>query len=135
MSFDYRFEPPTTNELEEMGFSECPFEYKCDECEYDCEQEEKNMMNQIEEIIAKYLNIQIIGCTEDPEHQTITFDLYDYLDKPGNFESDVKDAVTEIKAACPQSIVEPKFYNDAYWNGEEMEDTYNCVLGIIGGEL
>ena len=40
MSFDYRFEPPTTAELEEMGaYFECPYDFKCETCEYDCDLE------------------------------------------------------------------------------------------------
>ena len=134
MSFDFRFEPPTINELEDMGTSECPYNYECKNCEYDCEMEEETM-NQIREIIRKYLNVEIVGYTQDPKNHIITFELYDFLDKPGNFEHDIKNAVKEIKALYPESIVEPKFYNEKDWNGEEMEETYNCILGIIGGEL
>lgn len=43
MSFDYRFELPTTTELEDMGQSECPFNHACMNCEYDCELEEETM--------------------------------------------------------------------------------------------
>lgn len=94
-----------------------------------------DMINQAREIIRKYLNIEIIGYTSDPKNNIITFDLYDFLDKPGNFESDIKSAANEIKKLLPNHTVETKFYNDSYWNGEEMEDTYNCILGIIGGDL
>lgn len=42
MSFDYRFEPPTTAELEEMGsYFECPYNHQCDGCEYDCAEDFK----------------------------------------------------------------------------------------------
>ena len=41
MSFNYRFEPPTTAELEEMGaFFECPYNHECGTCEYDCDLED-----------------------------------------------------------------------------------------------
>lgn len=35
MSFDFRFEPPSPAELEEMNKSECPYTEKCNE--WDCE--------------------------------------------------------------------------------------------------
>lgn len=90
-------------------------------------------MNQIETIINKFLNIQIISI-DCPARNITTFDLYDYLDKPGNFEHDVKIAANEIKKAYPTCNVELKFYNDSYWDGEEMTETYNCILGIIKEE-
>lgn len=40
MSFDFRFEPPTGDELDEMGYSSCPFDFKCRDCEYDCSPED-----------------------------------------------------------------------------------------------
>ena len=41
MSFDYRFEPPTMRELEDMAYSECPFDPKdCENCFWDCSDEE-----------------------------------------------------------------------------------------------
>ncbi len=41
MSFDYRFEPPTLYELEEMAFCECPYDPKdCENCEWDCDERE-----------------------------------------------------------------------------------------------
>ena len=37
MSFDYRFEPPTLQELDDMAYFECPYDPKdCENCEYDC---------------------------------------------------------------------------------------------------
>lgn len=112
-------------------------EYTCGEYEITFKEIKGDdiMISQVRDIVRKYLNIEIIGYTEDPKHNMITLDLYDFLDKPGNFESDIKDAINEIKTLLPNHTVEAKFYNDNYWNGEEMEDTYNCILGIIGGEL
>ena len=40
MSYDYRFEPPSAAELEEMGTFRCPFHFKCKECCFDCEFDE-----------------------------------------------------------------------------------------------
>ena len=34
MSFHYRFEPPTFDD-DDLLF-ECPYNHKCDGCEYDC---------------------------------------------------------------------------------------------------
>ena len=90
-------------------------------------------MNQIKDIISKFLNIEIIG-VECLAPKVIAFDLYDFLDKPGNFEHDVKLAKKEIEKTFPNRKVELKFYNDSYWNGEEMAETYNCMLGVIREE-
>ena len=41
MSFNYRFEPPTAYELEEMVYCECPYEHKqCETCWFDCDEDE-----------------------------------------------------------------------------------------------
>lgn len=47
MSFDYRFEVPSVDELEEMGRSECPYTEKCNkwDCE-DCKYEGSENMNE-----------------------------------------------------------------------------------------
>ena len=42
MSFDFRFEPPTLQELEDMAKSSCIFNHNCNGCEYDCEDDYKN---------------------------------------------------------------------------------------------
>ena len=40
MSRDYRFEPPSRRELEDMAHYELDCDYDCDNCEYDCDLEE-----------------------------------------------------------------------------------------------
>jgi hypothetical protein len=35
MSFNYRFEPPTIFDDDDLYF-ECPYNHECDGCEYDC---------------------------------------------------------------------------------------------------
>lgn len=40
MSFDFRFEPPSNDELDDMSYTSCPFDFKCATCEYHCTPEE-----------------------------------------------------------------------------------------------
>lgn len=40
MSREYRFEPPTLQELESWSEWTCPYNYHCDNCEFDCEVEQ-----------------------------------------------------------------------------------------------
>lgn len=37
MSFDFRFEPPSITELEEMAQFETDCDHECDKCFWDCE--------------------------------------------------------------------------------------------------
>ena len=41
MSRDFRFEPPSMSELEEMAHFELDCNHECDNCEWDCDLEEE----------------------------------------------------------------------------------------------
>ena len=40
MSYNYRFEPPSLDELESMAYFKCPYNHQCDGCEYDCQDDD-----------------------------------------------------------------------------------------------
>ena len=40
MSYDYRFEPPTISELEELAYFENDCDHDCENCFWDCEEVE-----------------------------------------------------------------------------------------------
>ena len=41
MSFDYRFEPPSATELEELAIFEQDCDHNCEQCWWDCEDPEE----------------------------------------------------------------------------------------------
>ena len=88
------------------------------------------MITKIENEINKYKDVEIIGVTEDDT--TIKFELYDYLDKPGNFEEDIECILHSIQPLIPTSYtVSHKYCNDEYWDGEEMtESNLSCTITI-----
>ena len=93
------------------------------------------MISKIENIIRKYKNIEVINV---PEYSNdMEFELYDYLDKPGNFENDIECVIHEIQPVIPTSYtVSHEYHGGEYWDGEDMvESNLNCTLKIkyVGG--
>lgn len=83
----------------------------------------------VEKIIKKYLNVNQNDCTCDGN--VIEFDLNDYLDKPGNFESDIENILFDMDKMIPTGyIFTHKYYTVTLWNGEEDIEQYNCKITI-----
>lgn len=89
------------------------------------------MINKVENEINKYKNVEIISITEDDI--TIEFTLYDYLDKPGNFEEDIECILHSIQPLVPTNYTISHEYCDdeQFWDGEEMVDSnLMCTIKI-----
>lgn len=89
-----------------------------------------NMIEQIITIIRTYRDVELID-TPKPS-KVMEFNLYDFLDKPANFEDDVECIIHEIQPVIPTTYtVSHKYCNDEYWNGEEMvESNLSCTITV-----
>lgn len=88
------------------------------------------MIDKVANIIRKYKNVELITVPECSEE--MEFELYDFLDKPGNFENDIECIIHEIQPVIPTTYtVSHKYCNDEYWDGEEMvESNLSCTITI-----
>lgn len=95
-------------------------------------EERRIMTEKVESIIKKYKNVEMIGVSHDMTYKDITFELYDFLDKPGNFESDIECIIYEIQPVIPTEFtVSQELFSDEYWDGEKMaESNLSCFLKI-----
>lgn len=85
----------------------------------------------VEEIIKTYLNVNQNDCTYDEKKNIVEFDLNDYLDKPGNFESNIEDILFEMDKVVPVGYTfTHEYYTVTLWNGEEDIEQYNCKITI-----
>lgn len=88
------------------------------------------MISKVADIIKKYKDVELITV---PEYSNkMEFELYDFLDKPGNFEEDIECILFEIQPVIPTTYtVSHKYCNDEYWNGEEMvESNLSCTITV-----
>lgn len=81
--------------------------------------------DKIKKIIEKYRNIEIISETIDKNnkgHVDFVYELYDFLDKPGNFTNDINDIIEEViySLFMFKFDIKKDFIQDEYWNGVEM---------------
>ena len=65
-------------------------------------------------------------------YKDICFELYDFLDKPGNFENDIECIIHEIQPVVPTEFtISQEYDNSEYWDGEKMaEGNLYCFLRI-----
>lgn len=94
--------------------------------------EKKEMIKKVKEIIRKYLNVEIIDSVHNLTFTDFELNLYDHLDKPGNFENDIECIIHEIQPVVPTSFtISHEYYSDHYWDGENMvESNLSCTLRI-----
>lgn len=91
----------------------------------------EQIIKNIEQIIDKYLNVNRIGTEYDEEKEEVKIDLYDYLDKPGNFEEHVENILYEIDTTISTKYTfSHKYYYDTYWDGDNDVKSYNCEIKI-----
>ncbi len=94
--------------------------------------ETRQMINKVEVEIKKYLNVELIDICYNDTLRDISFELHDFLDKPGNFEEDIECILHVIQPVIPTDFtVSHRYYNDQYWDGEQMTDcNLSCELNI-----
>lgn len=94
--------------------------------------ERSKMTEKVEEIIKKYKNVEMIGLSHNMTYKDICFELYDFLDKPGNFEVDIECIIHEIQPVVPTEFtISQELFSDEYWDGEKMTDSnLSCFLKI-----
>lgn len=124
---DYIYEEENTilNPKELEGFME-----EIIEDELNIPKGDDTMINKIADIIRKYKNVELITVPEDSEE--MEFELYDFLDKPGNFESDIECILFEIQPVVPVTYtISHKYNGGEYWDGEEMvESNLSCTITV-----
>lgn len=108
----------------------CEVRNNFDKCGF-CEKgDNMDIIEEIEKIIKKYLDVELIDTPE--EGDIMEFNVYDFLGKELDFQNDVKSIIKEIKEIVPSYyLISKRFHIDNYWDGKKMtQSNLSCIITI-----